>query len=206
LGYDVVDNAFFASSAAAARANGGGLRAELGLPERYFFACSRFLARKNIDGLLRGYARFLDRTKSGMWGLVIAGSGEDEPRLRAMERDLGLTGIIWPGFLQYPELPIYFGQAAASGVPLLVSRAVGAASELVADGENGYLFDPANVDDIAEALLRIAGQSAHQLGSMGAHAQRSAFQWGPERFGRGLLAAAGLELPRTQPLEAAWNR
>ena len=86
-----------------------------------------------------------------------------------------LLGVIWAGFLQYQQLPRYYGlanafihppksepwglvvnEAAASSLPLLVSNTVGAGYELVRDGFNGFLFDPNSATDISEALLRLA--------------------------------------------------
>jgi glycosyltransferase involved in cell wall biosynthesis len=211
LGYDAVDHNFFADAGASTRADPERARAGLGLPGDYFFACTRFLSRKNVDGLLRGYALYRAAAVKPVWDLVIAGSGEEEGRLHALEGDLGLTGVTWPGFVQYPELPIYFSlagafihpakseawglvvnEAAATGTPLLVSRTVGAAQELVRDGENGFLFDPNSVQDIASVLHRIAERTAEERSVMGSAAQRTASKWGPERFGSGLLAAAGL--------------
>jgi hypothetical protein len=64
FGYDVVDNDYFAQGAEAARADAIRLRARLGLPERYFFACVRFIKRKNIDCLLRAYAVYRRKSPS----------------------------------------------------------------------------------------------------------------------------------------------
>jgi glycosyltransferase involved in cell wall biosynthesis len=211
LGYDVVDNDFFAARAARSRADHDHLRSILRLPDEFFFACTRFLPRKNIDGLLRAYAMYRAEAARPLWGLVIAGSGQEGNRLRALERELGLQGVAWPGFVQYSELPVYFGlasafvhpakseawglvvnEAAASGTPLLVSRTVGSAYELVCDDANGFLFDPTDVADIASALLRVTQRTSGQRDAMGANAQRIASAWGPERFGSGLLAGAGL--------------
>jgi glycosyltransferase involved in cell wall biosynthesis len=211
FGYDVVDNDFFASGAARTRADRNELRSAYGLPDEYFFACSRFLPRKNMDGLLRAYAIYRARGAQPLWGLVIAGSGEQEGRLRALERELGLEGVVWPGFVQYSELPVYFGlasafvhpaksepwglvvnEAAASGIPLLISRRVGAAYELVQEGKSGFLFNPTDPQDIAHILARVARRTTQERRTMGSRAQQTAFQWGPDRFGAGLLAAAGL--------------
>ena len=210
LGYDAVDNRFFSCGAARARVNRKDERAARGLPDRFFFACTRLLVRKNIDGLLRAYAAYRAQSTHPVWGLVIAGSGEEEEHLRATEKGLRLQGVVWPGFLQYSDLPVYFGlagafvhpakaeawglvvnEAAASGAPLLISRTVGASHELVHEGENGFLFDPENEGELAGLLLKVAESTAEHREAMGLNAQRAAFAWGPERFGVGLMVAAG---------------
>src|SRR5262249_7670950 len=155
---------YFQQGAERARARAGEIRQQLGLPRNYFFACTRFLPRKNIDGLLFAYAAYRARCRAP-WGLVVAGSGMESLRLRDIERSLGLAGWRWPGFLQYDQLPLYYGlagafihpgkaepwglvlnEAAASGLPLLVSHTVGAGYELLRSGENGFHFDPFDTD------------------------------------------------------------
>ena len=45
-------------------------------------------------------------------------------------------------------------EAMASGLPIVAANAV-ALPHLVHDGENGYLFEPGDVDDLAEKLTRV---------------------------------------------------
>lgn len=208
LGYDVVDNDYFARETARVRAAAAAHRARYHLPERFFFACTRFLPRKNLDGLLQAYAAYRAQAAGSLWGLVIAGSGEDTDALHALERRLGLDGVIWPGFIQYEHLPVYFGlasafihpakaepwglvvnEAAASGLPLLVSRPVGAGYELLRDGENGLAFDPWRVDDITRVLRTLADLTDDQRAAMSARSVEIASQWTPRRFGQQLFAA-----------------
>ena len=209
FGYDVVDNDYFAQGAAAARADAMRLRARLGLPERYFFACVRFIKRKNIDNLLRAYAVYRRQSPSAPWGLVIAGSGEEKSSYDALVRDLSIEGVAWPGFIQYGALPLYYGlagafvhpayaepwglvvnEALASGLPVIVSRTVGARYELVSDGQNGFSFDPSAPDQLADRLLEISQLDSDRLTAMRAGAFATAAKWTPERFGRGLMAIA----------------
>jgi glycosyltransferase involved in cell wall biosynthesis len=206
-GYDVVDNEYFARAAAEARADASALRARLGLPERYFFACTRFLPRKNIAALLKAYAAYR-HGRPDPWGLVVAGSGEEEVALRRLASELALDDVCWPGFLQYGELPAHFAiagafvhpalsetwglvvnEAAACGLPLLVSRTVGARYELVREGENGYLFDPASIVDMTSALRGISELPEEARAAMGRRSAAIVQEWGPRRFGEGLFSA-----------------
>jgi glycosyltransferase involved in cell wall biosynthesis len=209
LGYDAVDNDYFRQRAAAVRARAAELREAAGLPPRFFFACTRFLARKNVDGLLRAYASYRRRAPAPTWGLVVAGSGEEAARLTGLERELALEGVIWRGFIQYDRLPLYYGlasafvhaaksepwglvvnEAIASGLPVIVSLTTGARHDLVSDGENGYVFDPFDDDDLAWALARLAATSEADREAMGRRSLAIASRWGPERFAAGLIAAA----------------
>jgi glycosyltransferase involved in cell wall biosynthesis len=211
FGYDVVDNWYFKAEAREARAEAERLPRELRLPERYFLACTRFLARKNVDGLLQAYKLYRQQSDGQAWGLVILGSGEEGESLLALAGELGLHDVQWPGFVQYDELPTYYGlagafihpakaepwglvlnEAAASGLPILCSRTVGARYELVRDGENGMLFDPNDSDDITSAMIRVAEMEPERRAAMGRRSEAIVADWTPARFGRQLMAAAGL--------------
>jgi 1,2-diacylglycerol 3-alpha-glucosyltransferase len=50
-GYDAVDNEYFIQHADQVRAGAAGVRAAAGLPPRYWLSSSRFVSKKNIDGL-----------------------------------------------------------------------------------------------------------------------------------------------------------
>ncbi len=78
----------------------------------------------------------------------------------------------------------------ANGLPVLVSNRCGCAPDLVLEGRNGYTFDPFDVQAIAEAMSRMAGSSSDQLNLMGQESRRIIANWGPDRFGRALQAAA----------------
>lgn len=210
LGYNAVDNAHFEQGSAHARIHARELRQNLHLPERYFFACTRFLPRKNLDGLLRAYARYRNEVgASERWQLVISGSGECEADLHGQVRVLGLAGEVhFVGFRQYEELPAFYGlasafvhpalsepwglvvnEAAASALPLLVSRTVGSAYELVEHGVNGYTFEPGDVDAMTRVLVDITRLPEEARSAMGNAARERVAEFGPERFGQGLCEA-----------------
>lgn len=210
-GYDAVDNAYFADGAAAARSAAVHRRRDHELPECFFLACTRFLPRKNVDGLLRAYQQYRSHCEGIPWGLIVLGSGEEEPGLRQLERDLGLEGVQWPGFIQYDTLPTYYGlasafihpakqeawglvvnEAAASGLPLLISRTVGARYELVEDKENGFLFDPDDNEDMAQKMLTFSGMDEAARQRMGVRSEEIVAAWSPRNFGEQLLRAAEL--------------
>jgi glycosyltransferase involved in cell wall biosynthesis len=208
IGYDVVDNDHFRHGAAEARRNAAAFRKQYQLPENYFFVCTRLLPRKNVDGLLKAYAAYR-RICQHPWHLVIAGSGAEEEALRELERTLGVEGVRWVGFVQYDELPIYYGlasafihpatsepwglvvnEAAASGLPLLIAKSVGAGYELLASEQNGLAFDPQNADELSHALLRLSTMPESEREAMGQRSEAIVGEWGPQRFAKELLAAA----------------
>lgn len=193
----------------------------------YFYANTRFIPRKNLDGLLRAYEGYRWKAEKP-WSLVITGDGKERQALLRLCEGLGLpvrssfepdqkwdsaspaaeAKVVFPGFVQYEELPLFYGlasafihaasaepwglvvnEACASGLPVLISRTVGARYELVREGKNGYLFDPFEDRDICEKMLRLCALSPQARSKMGALSRELVSRWGPDRFGKGLLCA-----------------
>ena len=123
--------------------------------------------------------------------------------------DLRLDACVHlPGFKQYPELPAYYGlasafihastteqwglvvnEAMASGLPVLVSNRCGCARDLVQEGVNGFTFDPYNVEQMAELMLKISTFQDVSLSAFGDASRAIIIKWGPERFASGLKSA-----------------
>jgi glycosyltransferase involved in cell wall biosynthesis len=209
-GYDAVDNDYFAHGADAVRLAPGELRTRLGLPERYFLASNRFIAKKNLPGLLRAFARYRRLAGASSWDLVLLGDGPQRAELDRLVADLGLgSAVLMPGFQQYPNLPAYYGlagafvhastaeqwglvvnEAMASGLPVIVSERCGCAPDLVLPGKTGFTFDPTNEVALAELLARVASDL---LGGaeMGRAARAHVAGYGPDAFADGFWRAAG---------------
>jgi 1,2-diacylglycerol 3-alpha-glucosyltransferase len=225
-GYDTVDNAYFAEQAARGRDMAGAERARLGLPERFFLAASRFVAKKNLIRLLDAYAAYRQRSGARAWHLVLLGDGElrAEVEGRIATPDLA-ANVILPGFKQYAELPVYYGlagafvhastteqwglvvnEAMASGLPVLVSERCGCAPDLVQDGVNGFTFDPYDVEELAALMQRVAAMTEEQRQAMGRAGQRIIADWGPERFADGLMHAVEVAVSRPPPKSSLFDR
>jgi len=86
------------------------------------------------------------------------------------------------GFQQLDRLPAYYGlaqalvlpsvseswglavnEAMASGLPVIVSRQCGCATDLVFPGLNGAIVDPYDPRDIARAIIEIASDRQRRL-------------------------------------------
>jgi glycosyltransferase involved in cell wall biosynthesis len=85
---------------------------------------------------------------------------------------------------------LVINEAMASGLPILSSHNVGAADELVRDGINGFSFDPEDVEELAELMLRLAVLPPEDRQAMGEASQRLIAGWGLERFVQGANEAA----------------
>jgi glycosyltransferase involved in cell wall biosynthesis len=116
------------------------------------------------------------------------------------------TGVVFAGFRQIHELPDFYAaagafihpaleepwglvvnEAMAAGLPVLSSRNVGAAEELVEEGVTGFLFDPQSADAIALAMERMVSMDSLSRRAMGDAARRMVERKAPKRaFGEGL--------------------
>lgn len=199
--YNVVDNAFFAT---AARGDSGAP----GLQERtpFFLASGRFLAIKNLDGLLRAYAAYRAQI-SAPWRLVLLGDGAEREALEGQIRRERIEGVTVTGFRQIEELPAYYhrtgalvhpsfkdtwglvvNEAMAAGLPVIVSTGAGCHEDLVRVGENGFTFDPGDLEALTQHLLTVS-DPAFDRAAAGEASRRIVEEWSPERFAEGLWRA-----------------
>jgi glycosyltransferase involved in cell wall biosynthesis len=207
LGYDVVDNNHFADGARRARDHDIEARSAHDLPDRYILSVARFIPKKNLVGLVAAFAQAVYLTGSKHY-LVIVGDGPCRSDIEHAISTYEMTDRIrLLGVKSYSALPVIYGladafahvsfndqwglvvnEAAASGLPLLVSSRCGAV-ELVKHGVNGYLVDPTNGDEVAQKIAVLLRISEQRRKCMGLESQRVVSEWGPERFGRGLQDA-----------------
>ena len=207
IGYSVVDNEYFAESALIARNDPSAVRHLPGLddPTPFFFASARFIKRKNLPALLLAYARYRHKSPEP-WRLVLIGDGPLRPQLEQIIADEQLEGITLAGWMQIEHLPSYYGlasafvhtaevdqwglvvnEAMATGLPVIVSTGTGCVEDLVHDGENGFSFQPDDVEALSHHLFAIA----HEV-DLPAFSRRSLAiiaEWPLERFGTSLYQA-----------------
>jgi glycosyltransferase involved in cell wall biosynthesis len=217
LGYDAVDNAHFANGGKNARTEKTERRAQLQLPDRYFLAICRFVAKKNLPRLIEAFSRYRKSTAEP-WDLVLLGDGPEHASVEHSIQGEGVEEAVHlPGFKQYEELPTYYGfagafvhastreqwglvvnEAMAAGLPVLVSDRCGCAPDLVEDGRNGFTFDPHDPSALAGLMARVAHGDVNRA-DMGAASQKIIEEWGPERFATGLRKAAEAALRSGPP-------
>jgi glycosyltransferase involved in cell wall biosynthesis len=222
LGYDCVDNDYFGAGAADAREKVEELRPSLGLPDDYFLASSRFIERKNLPGLVRAYARYRKATGDRAWHLVLLGDGPLLPDLEALAVREGVREkLVLPRFVQYENLPTYYGlakafihaslvepwglvvnEAMASRLPVLVSRQSGCAHELVQEGRNGFTFDANDQDRLVELMARVSTDC--DLSALGAASAKVISQWSCGRFADGLWSLATVVSNETSRSRPSW--
>lgn len=222
IGYDVVDNDYFTAGAAQARANKSAISSSLGLPDRYLLASGRFIHKKNFPALIRAFGRALKRTDSPHH-LIILGEGDDRGEIQSSVISEGLEDrVLMPGMVGYDILPRYYGlaeafvhvslveqwglvvnEAAASGLPIVVSNRCGSSFELVEHGRNGFICEPDNIDSISTALCDIMSLSSEQKAYMSTQSVRIINNWGLERYVKGITDASDCAL-KNPPRVRKW--
>jgi len=212
-GFDVVDNEHFASGADAARRRRPELRNVLGLPAHYFLCIARLVPEKGLHVLLREHAAYRRARGVGAWPLVLVGTGPLLPDVVREVQRMNLGGdVVLAGAKGYGDLPVYYGladalvlaslsetwglvvnEAMAAGLPVLVSTRCGCAPDLVADGRNGWTFDPSRDGGLATAMLHMSDPTCDRA-RMGRASREIIADWGLDRFVTGFAAAADIAI------------
>ena len=169
----------------------------LGLKQPIFLYVGRITARKGIKTLLQACA-ILKKQGYSDYTLLIVGKGDQQNELEAFIKEQDFAEQVnWVGWVDYGSLGGYFQQAdifvfptfedvwgmvvpeaMVFGKPILCSN--GAAScELVVEGENGYIFDPTNAQELSEKM-RIFIDNPDLIESMGESSRQLISQKTPE--------------------------
>jgi glycosyltransferase involved in cell wall biosynthesis len=185
-------------------ANRHALRAAIGARERVALVAGRLVPVKGILPLLAAWARVPSAIRAG-WTLCFVGDGPLLPAVRDAARTHpgeiahlpALPPSEMPALLAAADLHVFaslgdtwglvVNESLACGVPVLCSRLAGCCDDVIAPGENGWLFDPTDVPGTVGALS--AALASDELPQLGARASASAKRFGPEVMAAGLRRA-----------------
>jgi glycosyltransferase involved in cell wall biosynthesis len=135
-----------------------------------FIFVGKVIARKGLIHLLESVKLLLGRGIHN-FEIVIVGDGEERRNLESYCDSSGLNShVLWMGRVDYsqlgevlaesdvfvfPTLEDTWGMVVLEAMllakPILCSKYAGS-SELIIDGENGYCFDPHNIDELARLM------------------------------------------------------
>jgi glycosyltransferase involved in cell wall biosynthesis len=191
---NTVDVRAFGERAARLAARRSELRRGLGLGDDdvAVLSAARLVPEKALDVLLRAAA------EAGHGVVpVLAGDGPERSALAALAQEHGLR-VVMPGALDWERIVeayvacdvfallsrhepwgVVVNEAAACGLPLVLSEYVGAAHDLLVDGENGILVPVDDVAATSEALRRLA-RDPELRRRFGARSRELAAGWGYE--------------------------
>lgn len=170
-----------------------------------FVTIARLVERKGIDTTLQALARIDEELPP--WRYLVVSDGPYRGELERLCARLGLQErVTFTGFVGEDEIPTYhnladvfvmpnravrgaprsslsvegfgmvFVDAAACGKPVIAGRS-GGAVDAVADGVNGILVKPGDVDDLVGALLRLADPAERERLGRAGLAFAARFSW-----------------------------
>ncbi|MEO0558536.1 MAG: glycosyltransferase, partial [Bacteroidota bacterium] len=84
---------------------------------------------------------------------------------------------------------LVLNEAMASGLPVVVSERMGATEDLVTHGWNGFVFNPARTNELADLMVHVHGLSPDARAALIVKGRQRVAGWSPERFGEGLWRA-----------------
>lgn len=166
------------SSAAAARmrAEREVLRRELGVAGTTFIYVGRLWWGKGLTYLLRAFER-VQRASAEEVSLLLVGDGPEERALVQECEMRGLRNVIFAGFKQREELPLYYAvsdvfvfptlgdpyglavdEAMACSLPVISTSAAGEIRSRVEDGVTGFVVPPEDSDALAERMLEMVNE------------------------------------------------
>lgn len=196
---NTVDVATFGRRADELRTRREELRRQLGAQhdDVVVLQVSRLIPQKGPDVFVEAVARAQELTPAPLHA-VLVGDGALEPALAQRAARLGVASTL-TGLLQGEDLVgayaaadvfallsrrepwgIVVNEAAACGLPLVLSDRVGAAADLLEPGLNGHLVPGEDADAAARAIAALAGDAA-QRARFGERSRELVVPWGYER-------------------------
>jgi glycosyltransferase involved in cell wall biosynthesis len=169
------------------------LRAQLGasVEDVVVLSVARLAPEKRLDVLVQAVAAAGDSRLL----LVVAGEGAERETLEELAAEAGVRArlvgdVEWERIVElYVSADVFalvserepwavvVNEAAACGLPLLLSERVGAAHDLLRDGENGVLVAAGDVVGTSEALRSLVADPDRRR-AMGARSREVARDWG----------------------------
>jgi phosphatidylinositol alpha-1,6-mannosyltransferase len=164
---------------------------------------ARLVPKKNIDNILRSLVIVVKKIPNILY--LIVGDGEQKNYLKELSVNLEIQkNVCFIGNIENDILPVFycvsdiyvmpsckikstndietfgisFVEASACGKPVIGSR-IGGIEDAVIDGETGLLVDPYNIEEIANAIIRLLTdrELSARLGVNGRKRVEEKFDW-----------------------------
>lgn len=158
---------------------------------------------KNLTTLFQAVARLQHLPIK----MIIVGDGLDRPNYEKQVRETDISNVHFVGTLNHLELSEYYmaadilvlpsqsetwgfvlNEGMEFGLPLIVSDAVGAAPDLVHDGENGFIVPVKDIERLA-ARIRQLVTDQNLRNAMGDKSREIIQHFSPERWAQGVADA-----------------
>jgi glycosyltransferase involved in cell wall biosynthesis len=179
----VVDNEYFRNESDISSERRIEIRRSAGIKEGSFcFAyIGKFEGKKNPMDILLAFDACYSKMSGGDLSLLMVGSGELEQECRRFSKEKQLP-VIFTGFVNQSSIcdmyaiadcvilasnedetwGLVINEAMACGIPAIVSDRCGCATDLIEDGETGYVYTYGNIKQLTgymETMLERKGES-----------------------------------------------
>lgn len=200
------DNDRFIESIENQRENKKSLLKDIGIFNDYpnVLYISKLQKRKNPDLLIKAASK-IQRYMN--FNLIIAGSGEMLEECVALTKNLDVSNVFFPGFVNQKTVPSFFAvadifvllshsepwglvinEAMSARLPIIASDEVGATADLV-DSNNGFLISRANELEETVQALKILLQNPDLRTAMGLQSLSKIQSWDFSATESGFLKA-----------------
>ena len=144
------------------------------LPKQGFSVCAlgRLSEVKDFGCILRGFAHFVKAAQAPQARLFIIGDGPERGRLEkqavalSIENQVTFTGFLENPYIYLEQSSVVVSMSRNEGISnavlegkylhnIPVSTKAGGAEEVIADGENGFLIESGNAEQLGEILQKI---------------------------------------------------
>lgn len=204
-----VDNDWFKARIGEAAARRDEFRRELGIgpDQQVVLFAAKFQPRKRGDDLIRAFGKLVADGAAQNTVLIMVGEGEMNEEWRAIAKEPGPDKVRFVGFKGMLELPAYLdlcdvfvipsslepwglilNEVMNAAKPVIAANEVGSAYDLLKDGENGYMVESGNVEQLADALRKVLSDP-DKAKAMGARSLEIIDGWSFERDVNGLKDA-----------------
>lgn len=206
IGWNTVDNSFFETTSPITAEEKDVLKLKLGIKNRLvILTVGRLVPGKGIDTLLEAFSCLKKEVNDV--SLLIVGSGPEEDSLKRKCVQDNIDDIIFAGFVDYNEMPKYFGisdlfvfpsfidiwglvinEAMACGLPVITTEKVGASVDLVKNGINGFVIKEKAPSELYDAMRKIVTDNELRL-KMAASSRQIISNFNLEHTAEGIKAA-----------------
>jgi glycosyltransferase involved in cell wall biosynthesis len=175
------------------------MRQTLGVPQgrKLLFTTARLIPKKGIPQFIQAYAK----ADKADWHWLLLGSGPEKGAVIQAIKEAHLEEqVTLCEFVEYDKMPDIYRLADAyclpslndpnplsvvealqSGLPVLLSKRLGNFPEAMQEGENGFAFEPGNVEETKRALEALFQTSEEERLRMGGASKAiGEAEWGSE--------------------------
>ncbi len=204
-----VDNEFFLAKHSELNRARNDLRTKLGVNSQtpIILFVGKLSKRKRPLDLLRAF-QIVRRSNDA--ALIFVGEGDERSYLERYVSENRISNVLFVGFKNQTQLPPFYeiadifvlpseyepwglviNEAMCFGLPIIATDDVAAVSDLVRDGENGYVYHSGDVDTLARLLQHLLLDSASRE-EMGEKSKQIVSVWNLDGAVNGILESLGL--------------